>query len=70
MRLVIEAKELTIDAMNAYKVNVNLEGCDKGDVLNNFTVEDVVKHFYKNEILDEIGIEKVMDYFDLVERGA
>lgn len=41
---------------------------DAEDVLHELDVEDVIEYYTQDTILDEIGKDKVMEYFDLTEK--
>ncbi len=47
------------------EVEVNV---DPEDVLHQLDVEDVIEYYTQDTILDEIGKDKVMEYFDLTEK--
>ena len=39
------------------------------DVLDHFTVEEVVAHFETADLLNAIGVDEVRDHFDLIENA-
>ncbi len=49
---------------NYVEVELEIEEANNW-VLDNFSIEEVLKHFDKDEILEEIGIDYIKEYFDL-----
>lgn len=48
-------------------INVEITGGIKHDILNFFSVPDVVDHFNNESLLNRIGKEAAMAHFDLKE---
>lgn len=67
--------DITLDAKTASintgyfrnEITIELSGVSESEVLEQFKISDIVNSIGKNEILDEIGIDWVKNYFDLVE---
>jgi hypothetical protein len=49
-------------------VSVSVENANDGDILDHFKIEDIISHFGYDKFLDEIGEERVKEYFDLTEK--
>ena len=60
----LPAHNVEIKALNTLSLSVEFDA-ESGDVLNDFTVKDFLNHFGEDAFLDEIGVEYVMNYFDL-----
>lgn len=70
------SKDLTLTVANvsisysnhsSKKVEVDLENITPKEVLDQFTIEEIIDHFDWSEILDAIGIDKCKEHFDLIE---
>ena len=46
---------------------VSFGGIDTDDILEQLTIKDVLSKFKIDDNLEEIGIDKVKDYFNLIE---
>lgn len=44
---------------------VEIENVDETEILNCFSIQDVIDHFGEDEILDKIGADRVKEYFNL-----
>lgn len=62
----IEARNVSVAAHNHTFVIVSLDS-NASDLANALGVKDAVAHLDNEEILDEIGVEYVKNYFGLVE---
>ena len=52
----------------ANELYVEIGSADEKEILDYFSTEDVIKHFGDTTILDKIGKERVMQYFNLTEK--
>lgn len=63
----VRCEEVQVSGWNGSKVEVNLTNANLSEVLENITAEDIVKHYGEKDLLDAIGQEEAMDYWNLVE---
>lgn len=68
MNLDIDACEVDT-GLNQHQDNLSLQirGVEARDVLDHFEPKDVVAHFNNEDLLDAIGKDACMAYFDLQE---
>jgi len=67
INLQIECKNVAIVAKTYKTVAVEIEYADMENVLDNFTLKQIVDNYGTGVLLDQIGIEECKRYFDLVE---
>lgn len=65
MDLSLRAKSVTINPSGSKEVDLEIDTVEESDVLDHFTIAQVVKHFGMDEILDFIGESEVISHFDL-----
>lgn len=65
MNIDFNATEATLSPAGNRIVNISAEGVEESEVLDNFTIEDVIKHFGDGELLAAIGVNRAKDYFGL-----
>lgn len=68
MDLNVNAEKIQTRPENYYKVQVELEGVDKNEILSQLSIKDFLGYFDVTDILDEIGQSECEDYFGLVEK--
>jgi hypothetical protein len=66
LNLSINAKSVTISGNNGRLVTIDAEGVEISDLLDHLEIADIVKHFSDDKIMDEIGVDRVQEYFDLI----
>jgi hypothetical protein len=67
MNVTIQTTSATITPSHKM-VDVELNDIEPKDLLDHVSVTDVIRHFDERTLLNEIGIDAVKDYFDLIER--
>jgi len=67
MDLSVKAERVNIEPQNYQSVLVESFRVEKKEVLEHFDLDEIIEHFEENAILDKIGKDRVMEYFDLVE---
>lgn len=50
------------------EISVSVSGVHKGDLLDHFTLKDIINHFGQAELLDAIGEERAKEFFNLKEK--
>jgi hypothetical protein len=65
MDLTISAKMVTTDANNYKEIDVEIHGADAAEILNHFSIRDIVSHFEAAALLDEIGEGAAIKHFDI-----
>lgn len=65
LRLIVERVEITGGGFNS--IDVELEGVSESDLINAVSIQEIISERTDKEILDEIGIERCMEYFDLIK---
>lgn len=65
MNIQLDCENVQVTPGSYKYITVELEGVEKSDILDNFNIEDILKHFDVSDILDEIGLDNVKSHFDL-----
>jgi len=60
----LDVKEVFITG-SGNEIRVKLEDAVIVEVLDHFTIEDILRHFDKAEIMDEIGEDKFKEHFGI-----
>jgi len=68
MNIILSAKEARVEPNYNKTLTVIIDGVDKDEVMDSITVDDFIKHFGIDKVLDEIGEEECKDYFNLTEK--
>lgn len=66
MNILLSVQTANITACNGREIDVHLEGVNLADILEQFTLNDILSHYEKSEILDLVGIKACMEHYDLV----
>ena len=61
----LECSSATISAISGKEISISIEDVHNSDILNHFTIEQVIDHFDEDKFLDAIGEEKARKYFDI-----
>ena len=69
MKIDINCKSANIRPNGYNTISVDIEDCDQDSILDEFTEDEVIKHFSMENILDSIGKDECMEYFDLIENN-
>lgn len=54
-----------VSADNYKRISVNIEGADIDNVLENFTIEEIINALGEDKLLEAIGEDRCKEYFDL-----
>lgn len=65
--LTFDCESASIESAGRGHVRVEAIKVDIGDVLQSFDAKEILRHFDDTDILDEIGVDRVKAYFELVE---
>lgn len=57
-----------IETYDSRRLDVSLSDVDVDDLLEYVDENDVINYFSTEKILDQIGIDEVKRYFDLIEK--
>lgn len=68
MDLNLKCDRVNCSKEDKYDMNVEIVGADNSDILNHFSAKDIVDHFDYDDLLKAIGVDRVKEYFDLVEK--
>jgi hypothetical protein len=68
MDLTLTAREAQITPDDYRHVKVELEDVEIGDILDQIDIQNVMDHFDSDDLLEKIGPDAAMKYFDLVEK--
>lgn len=63
----IRCEEVTISGLSGSAVILELVNVDSDDLIDQFSVKEVVDYFEEHRVLDHIGKERAMEYWGLVE---
>jgi hypothetical protein len=66
IELVVE--NVTVTPRGYKQILVLMEEVEESEVLDSFSIDQIIKHFKTEDLLDAIGQEEVMEYFDLQEK--
>ena len=69
MRISINCASVDISSNGRASICVDLIDCDIDEILDEFDESTIINHFSKEKMLDLIGEDKAMEYFDLIERN-
>jgi hypothetical protein len=69
MNLSLSCKSVNVESNNYYKVDVEINDVEISDILDQIEIDDAIRHYDEDKVLEEIGIERVKEYFSLVEPG-
>jgi len=61
--------DVNVSPLNYHKVTVSADNANGTEILDHFKVSDILEHFADSAILDEIGIDRVKQYFDLTDNN-
>ena len=62
-----ECKEVRVNTGGSSYVSVEIEKVEVSEILDNIKMEDVIDHYEDDKILYQIGIDRIKDYFDMVD---
>lgn len=57
MNLSLSCKNVSIEPNNYHKVDVELNEVEISDILEQIEIDDVIRHYDDNKLLDEIGVD-------------
>lgn len=63
----IQVSAKTIDNVSAVGgfLSIDLADCDTQSIIDNYHLEDLIEFIGDDNILHKIGVDRVMEYFDL-----
>ena len=67
MNITIRGKDVNVSSTSGNMMSVEIDGIDIDDVISEFTTNQIVNSVYVKDLLDEIGIDAVKDYFNLID---
>lgn len=67
MNISISVEKISVDPNGNRNITVDLDGIDKEELLDNFTIKDCLDFFGIDKVLEEIGAEECKEHFDLSE---
>lgn len=65
MNIDFNATEATLSPAYGRIFNVSASGVEESEILDHFTIEEVIKHFGDAELLASIGVDRAVEYFGL-----
>lgn len=68
MDMELEVENVTVAPRGYKQVLLVIEGVEESEVLNFFSIDQIIQHFKTGDLLDAIGQDEVMEYFDLQEK--
>lgn len=69
MDLRIECEQVTSNANSTRSISLEIEGANEKEILDHFDLQTVVDHFDETEILDHIGLDRIKEYFNLIDNN-
>ena len=67
MNITIKGNNVTVSSTSGNMVSVEIDGIDIDEVIGEFTIKQIVNSVDVDDLLDEIGIDAVKDYFNLID---
>ena len=67
MRLSISADSISVTPGGSRRVDLDIDGVEERDLANAITIKDFLATVDITEVLDEIGVAEVKNYFNLTE---
>jgi len=67
MNITFDAMRVELEASFNRDVRVSAEIDDISDVLDNFTIEEIIAHYGTGEVLDKIGESEAREHFGIEE---
>ena len=65
MDLEFKADSVGVRSYDKWQTLVELSGVTEGDVLEHFSVEDIISYFGEDAILDRIDEQKARDFYGI-----
>jgi hypothetical protein len=69
MSITLTATSVTVTPSSYNRVDVELEMDDESEVLDEIGIRTAIAHYGDDDLLDEIGVEYVKQYFNLIEKS-
>lgn len=63
--LVLTCSAAEVRPLNYKKVEVRIEDIGVAEILGHISLSDAIDHYGDNTLLNEIGIDRVKEYFNL-----
>jgi hypothetical protein len=63
--LVFNCETATITGTTKFRACIEADGVEMGPILDEFTVEEIVKYFDHGLLLDAIGEDEIREYFEI-----
>lgn len=67
MNLSFSAESSSVEPSGYKSLTVSVDGVNESDILEYFSVDDILRHFNIGDILDAIGADEVKGHFNLIE---
>lgn len=65
MNINLDCANVKITPYGNRNISLEIEDVSESEILNNFSEQEIVKHFDFSKLLEEIGVENAKDYWDL-----
>lgn len=65
MDLNFKCEKCKIEGQSYDEIIVDIKNVDSYEILSHFTIEEIIKYFEDDKILDKIGEDRVIEYFNL-----
>jgi len=69
MKISINCESVEISSNGRASIGVDITNCDIDEILDEFDESTIINHFSKEKMLDLIGKNEAMEYFDLIENN-
>ncbi|WP_138481671.1 hypothetical protein [Dyadobacter bucti] len=63
----IDCEKANIETAGRSQIRLEIQGHSDGEILDQFTIQNILKWIDDDKFLDVIGIERVKEYFNLTE---
>lgn len=68
MDLKLEANSASVWSYGMNAVTLDIKGADRKEILDHFTTKDIFACVNIGELLNEIGVDHIKDYFNLIDK--
>lgn len=63
----VRCEEVTVSGLSGSAVILDFINADADELLDSFSIKEIVEYFEEQRILDHIGKERAMEYWGLAE---
>lgn len=65
INLSLTASNCSVETHSTRKISVDIENADKSEILEHFTIEEIISHYGDDVLLDSIGQDRAIEHFEM-----